>query len=102
MDPNSLSSRSSFLSGISLLRHLCAQAPERPREPRFDGPPRATKNRRRLLFGEPQEVAAGDGQPGLLAQAADGVEQFFSALRRKSRRFGGRRAILRRTLPHGA
>src|SRR5215216_4122005 len=94
--PSSLSSLSSSLSGISLLRNLGAQALERPREPRFDGPSRATQDRGRLLFGEPQEVAAGDGQPRLLAQATQGLEQLFSSLRRQYRRFGGGRAVLRR------
>src|SRR5918993_596917 len=75
--PSSLSSLSSSisLSGICLLRYLGAQAPQCPREPRFDGSSRATQDRGRLLFGESQEVAAGDGPPRLLAQAAQGPEQ---------------------------
>src|ERR671920_239851 len=97
--PSSLSSLSSSLSGISLLRDLGAQALQCPREPRFDGPSRATQGRGRLLFGEPQEVAAGDGQPRLLAQAAEGLEQLFSPLCRKNCRFGGGRTILLRALP---
>src|ERR687898_1511660 len=96
--PSSLSSPSSSLSGISLLRNLGAQARECPREPRFDGSSRATQDRGRLLFGEPQKVAAGDSPPRLLAQAAKGLEQLFSPLRCQNRRFGGRRAILRRAL----
>src|SRR5215217_9456995 len=48
--PSSLSSLSSSLSGISLLRNLGAQALERPREPRLDGSSRATQDRGRLLF----------------------------------------------------
>src|SRR5918994_5898761 len=95
--PSSLSSPSSSLSDISLLRNLGAQAPQCPREPRFDGSSRATQDRGRLLFGEPQEVAAGDGPPRLLTQTAKGLEQLFSPLRRQNRRFWGGRAILRRT-----
>src|SRR5215210_2346740 len=100
-DPSSLRSLSSSrsLSGISLLRNLGAQAPECPREPRFDGSSRAAQDRGRLLFGEPQEVAAGDGPPRLLTQTAKGLEQLSSSLRRQNRRFWGGRAILRRTLP---
>src|ERR671921_1639816 len=97
--PSSLSSLSSSLSGISLLRNLGAQALERPREPRLDGSSRATQDRGRLLFGEAQEVAAGDGPPRLLTQAAQGLEQLFSPLRRQDRRLRRGRAILRRALP---
>src|SRR5215204_2122425 len=97
--PSSLSSLSSSLSGISLLRNLGAQALERPREPRLDGSSRATQDRGRLLFGEPQEVAAADGPPRLLAQAAQGFEQLFSPLRRQDRSLGGGRTILRRAFP---
>src|SRR5918993_443831 len=99
--PSSLSSLSSSisLSGICLLRYLGAQAPQCPREPRFDGSSRATQDRGRLLFGEPQEVAAGDGPPGFLPQAAKGLEQLFSPLRRQNSRLWGGRAILRRALP---
>src|SRR5918993_1935612 len=97
--PSSLSSPSSSLSDISLLRNLGAQALECPREPRFDGSSRATQDRGRLLFGEPQEVAAADGPPRLLTQAAQGIEQLFSPLRRQDGRLGGGRATLRRGLP---
>src|SRR5215208_1305365 len=97
--PSSLSSLSSSLSGISLLRNLGAQALERPRDPRLDGSSRATQDRGRLLFGEAQEVAACDSPPRLFPQAAQGLEQLFSPLRRQDRRLGGGRAILRRALP---
>src|SRR5919112_5721124 len=97
--PSSLSSLSKSLSGISLLRNLGAQASQRPREPRLDGSSRATQDRGRLLFGEAQEVAAADCPPRLLAQAAEGLEQLFSPLRRQDRRLGGGGAILRRVLP---
>src|SRR5215204_3013115 len=98
-DPSSLSSLWSSLSNISLLLDLRAQTLDRPREPRLDGSSRATQDRGRLLFGEPQEVSAGDGPPRLLAQAAQGLEQVFPPLRRQNSRLGGGRAILRRTLP---
>src|ERR687890_1226075 len=94
--PSSLSSLSKSLSGISLLRNLGAQASQRPREPRLDGSSRATQDRGRLLFGEAQEVAAGDGPPRLLTQAAQGLEQLFSPLRRQDHRIGGGMAILGR------
>src|SRR5918993_808658 len=99
--PSSLSSLSSSisLSGICLLRYLGAQAPQCPREPRFDGSSRATQDRGRLLFGESQEVAAGDGPPRLLAQAAQGPEQLFPPLSCQDRRFGRGRTVLRHTLP---
>src|SRR5215204_983316 len=100
--PSSLSSLSSSLSGISLLRNLGAQALERPREPRLDGSSRATQDRGRLLFGEPQEVAAADSPPRFLAQAAQGLEQLFPPLRRENRTLGGGRAILRRAFPRRA
>src|SRR5215208_2151203 len=96
--PSSLSSLSSSLSGISLLRKLGAQALERPREPRLDGSSRATQDRGRLFFGEAQEVAAANGPPRLLTQAAQGLEQLFSPLRRQNRRIGGGIAILGRAL----
>src|ERR687898_323766 len=97
--PSSLSSPSSSLSDISLLRNLGAQALECPREPRFDGSSRATQDRGRLHFGEPQEIAAGGRPPRLLTQAAPGLEQLFSPLSCQDRRFGRGRAVLRRTLP---
>src|SRR5215203_7078655 len=97
--PSSLSSLSSSLSGISLLRNLGAQALVRPREPRLDGSSRATQDRGRLLFGEPQEVTAANGPPRLLAQAAQGFEQLFSPLCRQNGRLGRGRAILRRAFP---
>src|SRR5215208_4623757 len=100
--PSSLSSLSSSLSGISLLRNLGAQALERPREPRFDGSSRATQDRGRLLFGEPQEVVAADSPPRLLAQAVQGLEQLFPPLRRQDRSLGRGRAILRRAFPRRA
>src|SRR5215208_689947 len=96
-DPSSLSSLWSSLSNISLLLDLRAQTLDRPREPRLDGSSRATQDRGRLLFGEPQEVSAGDGPPRLLAQPTKGLEQLFSSLRRQDRRFGGGRAVLRRS-----
>src|SRR5215210_1079887 len=97
--PSSLSSLSSSLSGISLLRNLGAQTLECPREPRLDGSSRATQDRSRLLFGETQEVAAADGPPRLLAQPAQGLEQLFPPLRRQNRSLGGGRAMLRRAFP---
>src|SRR5918993_1529007 len=97
--PSSLSSLSSSLSGISLLRDLGAQALECSREPRFDGSSRATQYCGLLFFGEAQEVAAADCPPRLLAQAAQGLEQLFSPLGRQERRLGGGRTILRRVLP---
>src|SRR5215213_4009090 len=96
--PSSLSSPSSSLSDISLLHNLGAQAPQCPRDPRLDGSSRATQDRGRLLFGEAQEVAAADSPPRLLAQAAQGLEQLFSPLRRQDRRIGGGMAILGRAL----
>src|SRR5918994_3997207 len=100
--PSSLSSLSSSLSGISLLRNLGAQALECSREPRLDGSSRATQDRGRLLFGEAQEVAAADSPPRFLAQAAQGLEQLYPPLRRQNRRLGGGRAILRRVFPRRA
>src|SRR5919107_5027099 len=100
--PSSLSSLSSSLSGISLLRNLGAQALECPREPRLDGSSRATQDRGRLLFGEAQEVAAVDSPPRFVSQAVQGLEQLFPPLRCQNRRLGGGRAILRRVFPRRA
>src|SRR5829696_1165902 len=61
--PSSLSSLSSSLSGISLLRNLGAQALERPREPRLDGSSRATQDRGHLLFGQPIAHRASSRRP---------------------------------------
>ena len=47
---------------------LLAQPLERPRRPRLDGAAPPAERRGRLLLGEPEEVAAGDRQPVVLAQ----------------------------------
>src|SRR5829696_1247788 len=88
--PSSLSSLSSSLSGISLLRNLGAQALERPREPRLDGSSRATQDRGHLLFGQPMahrassrrlpRASSNSSRRSAARTAASGEEGLFSGV----------------------
>jgi hypothetical protein len=60
---------------------------------------RSAEGRRRLLFRQVEEVAAGDHEPVLLAKLVHGGEQLFTLLGPEERRLGGGGRLPRGSVP---